>query len=227
MSAPEPGLVTMFPHASSSGSSGQATPGGAAATAIRMTREQAKRLVRALGYLLVLPLYVQTKALEQWLGEGAFRMASQALSRHPGILGVYRRTAFYRLTLPRCGPDACIEFGTILHQNTVEIGRRVYIGTNGSIGASVIEDDVLIGSNVDIISGRRQHAFHDLDRPIREQGGRYETIVVGPDCWIGNSSVIMANVGRQSIVAAGSVVTRDVPPRAIVAGNPATVIRQR
>ena len=190
-------------------------------------REHAKRMVRVVGYLAVWPLYVRTKLLDRWLGDQAFQMASQALSRYPGPIGNAMRTAFYRLTLPRCGVDARLEFGTILNQPTVEIGRHVYIGLSCSIGACVIEDDVLIGSNVDIISGRRQHYFHRLDRPIREQGGHYERIVVGADCWIGNSSVIMANVGSQSIVAAGSVVTRDVPPRSIVAGNPATVLRQR
>jgi acetyltransferase-like isoleucine patch superfamily enzyme len=121
----------------------------------------------------------------------------------------------------------CIEFGTIVNQPTVELGRRVYIGSHCSIGHCVIEDDVIIGSNVDIISGRHQHYFKDLDTPIREQGGRLETIRLGPDCWIGNSSVVMANVGEKSVVGAGSVVNRDVPPRSIVAGNPAEVVRKR
>ena len=187
-----------------------------------------KRLAHGCSWVAVLPLVAQTKALGLVLRrDQAFQMASHALSLFPGILGNYLRQAFYQLTLPRCGPDACIEFGAILNQPTVEIGRRVYIGCRASIGECVIEDDVLIGSNVDILSGTRQHAFDDLDRPIREQGGRLEKIVIGRDCWIGNSSVVMANVGAQSVVAAGSVVARDVAPRSIVAGNPAKVIRTR
>jgi acetyltransferase-like isoleucine patch superfamily enzyme len=191
------------------------------------TKEHTKRVLRTIGWLAVLPRYVWTMILSRWLGDEAFRTASQALSRRPGLVGTYMRGAFYRLTLPRCGVDARLEFGTILHQPTVEIGQHVYVGSNCSIGACIIEDDVLIGSNVDVISGRRQHNFDRLDRPIREQGGHYERIVLGAGCWIGNSSVIMANVGAQSIVGAGSVVTRDIPPRSIVAGNPATVLRQR
>ena len=91
----------------------------------------------------------------------------------------------------------------------------------------MIEDDVLVGSNVDIISGKHQHNFDDLEAPIREQGGRLEKIVIGADSWIGNSSVVMANVGRKSVVAAGSVVAHEVEPYSVVGGNPAGVIRKR
>jgi acetyltransferase-like isoleucine patch superfamily enzyme len=188
----------------------------------------AKRLLDGLCTLLVLPLFVQTRLLALVLTrDQSFQLASQALSLAPGVPGNYLRKAFYRLTLPRCAGDVCLEFGTVLHQPTVELGRRVYVGPNCSIGECVIEDDVLIGSNVDIISGKGQHVFDDPDTPIREQGGRLEKIVVGPDCWIGNSSVVMASVGARSVVAAGSVVTRAVEPRSIVAGNPARLVRMR
>jgi virginiamycin A acetyltransferase len=187
-----------------------------------------KRLLDGLCFLAVLPLWALTRILERLVArDQAFQVSAQLVSLAPGVPGNYLRRAFYRLTLPRCGPDVCIEFGTVLHQPTVELGRRVYIGTHCSIGESVIEDDVLLGSNVDVISGGQQHQFDDLDTPIREQGGRYRKIVVGPDSWIGNSSVVMANVGAQSVVAAGSVVVRDVEPRSIVAGNPAALVRKR
>jgi acetyltransferase-like isoleucine patch superfamily enzyme len=85
----------------------------------------------------------------------------------------------------------------------------------------------MFGSNVDIISGKNQHHFDRLDIPMREQGGELEKIVIGEDCWLGNSSVVMANVGRKSIVAAGSVVVKDIPPFSIVGGNPAKILRSR
>jgi len=178
--------------------------------------------------LLVLPLFLLTRFLEIFLKtDQPFQMASHAVSQVPGFVGNYFRKEFYRMTLPRCGNDVCIEFGTIIHQPTVEIGRRVYIGPRCSIGECTIEDDVLLGSNVDIISGRQQHCADDLEVPIREQGGRLEKIVIGKDSWLGNSSVVMANVGEKSIVAAGSVVVRDVEPYSIVAGNPGKLIRKR
>ena len=187
-----------------------------------------KMILSMVATAIVLPLYLQTRALAVFLRtDQPFQMASHTLSLCPGLVGVYLRTAFYRLTLPRCGADVCIEFGTILHQPTIEIGRRVYIGCNCSIGDCVIDDDVLMGSNVDILSGTHQHSFKDRDIPIREQGGRFEKIVIGEDSWIGNSSVIMANVGRKSVVAAASVVVRDIEPYSIVAGHPAEFIRKR
>ena len=187
-----------------------------------------KILLGTISHVLVLPLYLLTKVLARVVRtDQPFQMASQALSLCPGIIGNYLRHAFYRWMLPRCGADVCIEFGTILHQPTVEIGNRVYIGSHCSIGECVIEDDVLIGSNVDILSGKHQHSFEDVDIPMRDQGGRLEKIRIGPDSWLGNSSVVMAPVGRKSIVAAGSVVTRDVEPYSIVGGNPAGLIRAR
>jgi acetyltransferase-like isoleucine patch superfamily enzyme len=178
--------------------------------------------------LLVLPLYLLYRFLEFFLKtDQPFQMSSHFLSLIPGLVGNYFRKEFYRITLARCGPDVCIEFGTIINQSTVEIGRNVYIGPRCSIGECVIEDDVLLGSNVDIISGRQQHYAFDLDVPIREQGGRLEKIVVGKDSWLGNSSVVMSNIGEKSIVAAGSVVVRDVEPFSVVAGNPARLIKKR
>jgi acetyltransferase-like isoleucine patch superfamily enzyme len=191
-------------------------------------KEALKAVVRAAALLTVAPLFLLTRLLKAGVGaEPAFQLGSQVLSLAPSLIGSYLRVAYYRLALPRCGADVCIGFGTILNQPTIELGRRVYIGAHCSVGHCVIEDDAVIGSNVDILSGRHQHTFTDLSVPIREQGGRLETIRVGADCWIGNSSVVMANVGEQSVVGAGSVVSRDVPPRSIAAGNPAKVVRAR
>jgi acetyltransferase-like isoleucine patch superfamily enzyme len=191
-------------------------------------KEALKAAVRAGALLAVLPLFLLTRLLRPGLGaEPAFQLGAQTLSLAPSLIGSYLRVAYYRLALPRCGPDICIGFGTILNQPTIQLGRRVYIGAHCSVGHCVIEDDAVIGSNVDILSGRHQHTFTDLTVPIREQGGRLETIRLGADCWIGNSSVVMANVGDQSVIGAGSVVSREVPARSIAAGNPARVVRAR
>ena len=85
----------------------------------------------------------------------------------------------------------------------------------------------MIASGVHILSGKNQHSFDSLNDPIQSQGGHFEKISIGNDCWIGNSALIMANIGDQAIVAAGSVVISDVPEKAIVAGNPAKVVKYR
>jgi acetyltransferase-like isoleucine patch superfamily enzyme len=84
---------------------------------------------------------------------------------------------------------------------------------------------VAIGSGTHILSGKHQHGFEDLDTPILEQKGYYEQITIGENSWIGNGSVIMANLGRHNIIGAGSVITRDTEDFKVIAGNPARVIR--
>ena len=75
-------------------------------------------------------------------------------------------------------------------------------------------------------SGSSCH-FDTLDKPIRLQGGDWRPIRIGRDSWIGNGAVVMADVGEQCVIGAGSVVTRLVDDRSIVVGNPAKVIRKR
>jgi len=187
-----------------------------------------KKLVQWIAMLLVLPVYVLLLLGELLVkSEQTFQGCSQFLSLFPGMPGNYLRQQFYRLALAECYDDCCIEFGTRLNQRGIELGRRVYIGTNCCIGLCRIEDDVMLGSNVDIISGKSQHHFDRLDIPMREQGGDFEKIVIGYDSWLGNSSVVMANVGCKCIVAAGSVVVKDLPPFSIAGGNPAKVLKSR
>jgi acetyltransferase-like isoleucine patch superfamily enzyme len=187
-----------------------------------------KLIVSFVCRLLLLPLLLLIRFMELFLeSDQPFQLGAHAVSLIPGIVGNYFRKEYYRMTLAKCAPDVCIEFGTIINQATVELGRRVYIGLRCSVGECVIEDDAIIGSNVDIISGKNQHHFDRTDTVIREQGGRLQKIVIGSDSWIGNSAVVMADVGEKSIVGAGSVVVDNVEPYSIVAGNPARLLRRR
>jgi len=108
--------------------------------------------------------------------------------------------------------------------NNVGVSQFAFIGVRGPV---TIGDDVQIGPRVTIYA--ENHNFEDTDRPIREQGVRRAGIVIGNDCWLGTGCAILdgVTIGQGSIVAAGSVVTKDVPPYAIAAGAPARVIRQR
>lgn len=191
-------------------------------------RQLIKTIFKTIALLAVLPLYLLFIICECFIkSDHPFQFCSQLLSLIPGVPGNYLRQQFYRLSLAEGHGDCCIEFGTRLNQRGIELGKRVYIGTNCCIGLCCIEDDVMLGSNVDIISGKDQHHFDCLDVPMREQGGTLVKIVIGEDSWLGNSSVVMANVGRKSIIAAGSVVVKDVPPFSIVGGNPARILKSR
>ena len=190
----------------------------------------AKNVLAVLADLVALPFIIAYRVTASLLTDrvdDVFQGYSQLMGLWPGHSGAYVRRAFYRRTLQSCAPDCYIGFGTLFVTPKTVIGRHVYIGARCMIAHSVIGDDVLIGSNVDLIAGRHTHAFDRLDVPVRLQGGRYDTITIGRDAWIANGAIVLADVGEQAIVAAGAVVVNPVPPRTIVGGNPARVIAER
>src|SRR5712692_1261370 len=156
-----------------------------------------KSVAKAVALLLVLPCYLAFRATSLLLGAlKAFPGWSQAFSLLPGLLGVYLRRAFYQLVLPRCDADVCLSFGTIFSHPTAEVGQRVYVGAYCCLGDVTLEDDVLLGSHVSIINGGAQHGIDRLDIPIREQPGEWRRITIGRDTWIGDRSVVLADVGQ-------------------------------
>lgn len=193
-----------------------------------MTSDEVKRVFKTLAnggawVLVVLPYGAYRIAAAVVGAERAFPGWSQLFSLIPGQFGNYLRRAFYRLVLPCCGRDACISFGTVFSHPTASIGDRVYIGIGCMIGDVTFEADVLVGSHVSIINGRRQHGIERMDVPVRDQPGEYPRVVIGRDAWIGDRAVVTTNVGRQAVVGAAAVVVKAVPDTAIVAGNPATI----
>jgi acetyltransferase-like isoleucine patch superfamily enzyme len=117
-----------------------------------------------------------------------------------------------------------------------EVGQGLKVGNNSSIGpygyigcSGYIEigDNVMISPRVSIYS--ENHNFSETDIPMLEQGVTRSFVKIEDDCWIAANAVILAGVtvGEGSIVAAGAVVTKDVPPFSLVAGNPAQVIKSR
>lgn len=152
---------------------------------------------------------------------------SQLLSLIPGITGSYFRKNFYAMSMTRCHRNCAILFGTIFSQTDTEIGEGVYIGPGCNIGKCRIQDHCTIGSGVHILSGKNQHWYDDLETPVQQQGGVFESITIGEDTWIGNCAVVMANIGKKCVIGAGSVVITDIEDYSVVAGNPGKVIKRR
>jgi len=157
----------------------------------------------------------------------ALHGSSQALSLVPGIAGQYLRRAFYCRVLDECHASVTIEFGTLFSQAGARLGEQVYVGPHCHLGLVHLERDVLIAAGVHVPSGPETHGISSLDRPIREQPGSLRMVRIGAGSWIGSGAVVMADVGRDSVVAAGAVVTEALPDRIIAAGVPARVVRQR
>lgn len=109
----------------------------------------------------------------------------------------------------------------------------IYIGDNTHINTrSKIVGPVTIGNNV-IMGGDSQitgltHNYKDVTRPICQQGVTPERTIIEDDVWIGGNSCIIQGItiGKHCLVAAGSVVTKSVPPYTVIGGNPAKIIRQ-
>ena len=109
----------------------------------------------------------------------------------------------------------------------------VMIGDHTRIGLhNTIIGPVLIGSHVNLAQGitvtALNHNFEDFEKRIDEQGVSTSTVIIEDDIWIGANAVVLPGVtiGHHSVVAAGAVVTKDVPPHSLVAGVPAKIIKQ-
>jgi len=112
----------------------------------------------------------------------------------------------------------------------IRLGDRCAVGAGsflGGQGGLFVGDDVIMGPGVHIFT--ENHRFDLTELPIRAQGNSRASVTIDRDCWIGASATIVAGVsiGTGSIIAAGAIVTRDVPPYAVVAGVPARVIKWR
>lgn len=109
------------------------------------------------------------------------------------------------------------------------IGDRCVIGARSSITAHesiVVGDDVWFGQGVFVTD--TSHGYQDPSRPIGEQFGRHQPVLIGAGSWIGHGAVILpgTRLGRNVVVAAGSVVRGIVEDHAIVAGSPARIVRR-
>ena len=109
----------------------------------------------------------------------------------------------------------------------------VIIGDHTRIGLhNTIIGPVTIGSHVNLAQGitvtALNHNFPNPEKRIDEQGISTTPVTIEDDIWIGANATILpgVNIGRHSVVAAGAVVTKDVPPHSLVAGVPAKVIKQ-
>lgn len=107
----------------------------------------------------------------------------------------------------------------------IRLGRNVFINQNCTaydLGGIAIGDDVMIGPNVSLLT-----SGHPVDPSRRHAGVTAAPIVIERNVWIAAGAIVVGGVtiGEGSVVAAGAVVTRDVPPNSLVAGNPARVVR--
>lgn len=148
----------------------------------------------------------------------------------PGRLGKLLRMASYGVVVKMPFDVQLEQYVIIRGVKNLKVGSRtllargVWINARGGV---TIGDNVLVGPGVRIISNG--HRMDSIKMPMIEQGLYSKPISIGDDVWIGADSIILPGVtiGDSSVIAGGSVVTKDVAPLTIVAGNPAVIIRRR
>jgi len=179
-----------------------------------LTGEYARILLRFLRYRLL------TRAGRRWRTDGMVFLGPRLqlqVGRH-GEISLGRFVWVGAGTKVRC------------HEGVVEIGAKTVIGQEVTISAY---QRVRIGEQC-VIADRAMfidfdHVVVDPETPIRLQGIYKRDVVVGSNVWIGYGAQILrgVTVGDNAVIGASSVVTRDIPANAVVAGTPARVVRMR
>lgn len=118
------------------------------------------------------------------------------------------------------------------HPQNIHIGSNVFIGEATSIyalGGCTIRDGVMLADHVDIRTANHHYDGADLESIPFDQKIFLQPVVIEENAWIASHAVILpgVTVGEGAVVAAGAIVTKDVPPLAVVGGNPAKVIKYR
>ena len=157
---------------------------------------------------------------------GFVNMGKNITFQHPECLHFGRGVGIgkYAYFLP------CKQFAGVTYDPKIIVGDGTWIGIRNSFACI---DRIEIGKNV-LFAGYvhvtdHSHGYENIDEPITWQKLISKgPIVIEDDCWLGFGCEILSGVhiGKNAIVAARAVVTHDVPPYSIVAGNPAKVIKQ-
>jgi acetyltransferase-like isoleucine patch superfamily enzyme len=126
------------------------------------------------------------------------------------------------------GKDITIFFGALISPTELKTGDNIGFGVNCFVAGKVtLGNNVMIGPNTTIPGAN--HNFEKVDIPMNAQGNTIKGTTIEDDVWIGANSVVLdgITIGKGSIVAAGSVVTKNIEPYSIVCGVPAKLLRKR
>ena len=191
-------------------------------------RDGVKAGLRAVAHVIATPFVLSFTVRAALLGrDRAIQSSTQLLALVPGLTGQYIRRAFLSRTIGACHHTVVVEFGTTFSRAGARLDERAYIGPGCHLGLVHVERDVLIAAGVQIPSGSMTHRIDDVTRSIRDQPSAERLVRIGAGSWIGAAAVVMADVGRDTVIGAGAVVTQPVPGGVVAAGVPARVIRIR
>lgn len=149
----------------------------------------------------------------------------------PGLCGIGIRYIIIKASVKSCGDNLSVHDSVFFkHIREMQFGSNVsihplcYLDGYGSL---IIGNDVSIAHNVSILSF--EHDYLDLSKPIKDADCIKRPVVIEDDVWLGAGVRILGGVtiGKGSIVGAGAVVSKDIPPYSIAVGVPAKVVKSR
>ena len=171
------------------------------------------------------------RSIKSHLAEWTFNhVANKLPSSLARFVKVYKtfRAKCARVYITKCGENVNIE-PHVIFNHALSIDDNSGIGEFSEIYGDVrIGKDVMMGTNCIIYT--RNHAFEQVDIPMRKQGfSEVKPVIIDDDVWIGGRVTILpgVHIGRGAVIGAAAVVTKDVPKYAVVAGNPAKVLKFR
>ncbi|MBD2743572.1 acyltransferase [Coleofasciculus sp. FACHB-1120] len=117
----------------------------------------------------------------------------------------------------------------VLDDGCIDLGENTYVGPYSCLSGQKIKigKDCLIASHVSIYASN--HNFEETTRPIISQGYNCKGITIEDDCWLGSKVTVVdgVTIGTGSVIGAGAVVTKDIPPYSVAVGVPAKVVSRR
>jgi acetyltransferase-like isoleucine patch superfamily enzyme len=146
------------------------------------------------------------------------------------LLPHFVRNIFFKMFLGKMGRGVMIDYKVYLRYfKNIEIGSNVSINRGCELYTShPLKRKIILGNNVTISPNVK---FYGAAQDYRSKNmpDIADDIIVEDDCWICANSIILQGVtiGKGSVVGAGSIVTRNIPPYSVAVGNPARVIKQR
>jgi virginiamycin A acetyltransferase len=178
------------------------------------------------GLLTLMPVLMCRAERRAFGGTRLYVFFTQWFAILPGAPGVFLRAGFYRGTLQRFGQRVYVGFGALVSRPDAVIEDDAYIGPYAVIGFTRLGARTLVGTRASLLSGGGQHRRTGDGRWTPFDGSPLERVDIAEDVWIGEGAIVMADVGRGAMIAAGSVVSSPVAPDVVVAGNPSRFVRK-
>ncbi len=191
-------------------------------------RSLLKQLLHLGATLFLVPMLLSF-AIRAWLigRDRALQGSTELLGLVPGLTGIILRRAFLARALPHCAATATVASGVVLSSASATLADHCYVGPYCTLGHVEVGAHALIAAGVRIPSGRHAHPSGELDAFDSTRVVGRSRVRIGPRAWIGTGAIVMADVGADTVVGAGAVVTTPLDSAVVAVGSPARVVRRR